>query len=173
MKHPVLSIVALLVLVGVTDVAAQQGTPETPATTEAPETRTVAGRVVESTGTYLTIRTAAGEQIAFAVDDMTKLPASLPPDGMVTIEYQVLSDGTSRTIIVTPTNESPAGPDAESNLASPETAPPAEQVSDPGIAKETSLPPTSSVVPAVGLAGLLFLAIGLIVRARRHHRASA
>jgi len=169
MKHLGVYIIAILVFMGAAAAWSQSDTPETPAESSLPDTRSVTGRVVESTGTYLTIRTSNGEQIAFAVDGQSKLPPSLPPNRMVTVQYQVLSDGTSRTIVVTPASESPSSAASAATPTTRETTP-VEAADEPGMSETSSLPQTASLVPAIGLAGLLFLAVGLVVSSRRRQR---
>lgn len=172
MKHLGVYIIAILVLMSAVAAWSQSDTPETPAKSSLPDTRSVTGRVVESTDTYLTIRTASGEQIAFAVDGQSKLPPGLLANRMVTVQYQVLSDGTSRTIVVTPASE-PTGSAASAATPTTREAAPVEAADEREMVETSSLPQTASIVPAIGLAGLLFLAFGLVVSSRRRHRPNA
>jgi hypothetical protein len=120
----------------------------------------VSGEVVSSTATELVIKTDAGEPMTFALDPETSPKANFSAGERVTVQYHSLSGGTvfqAVTVDVEPAAQAEA-------VARDEPAGGEDMTST-----SPRLPQTASVLPLIGLLGLLSFggAIGVRVAVAR------
>ena len=142
-----------------------------PATADAPLV-TITGTVVSVTDEVLVLRTDRGN-LTFDLDKSTEMPAGIAVGNQITVSYD--SDDKpedkmdARKIVMTPASSTVAPATPAPTTPAPTTSAPeaAPQASAPAYEGETGeLPATASPLPLFGVAGLLALAGGLLLRKR-------
>lgn len=111
-----------------------------------PMTETASGRVTMSGGTTLTIVTDTGTQMSFSVASSSEVPGGLKPDDMVHVVYERQADGSLRVVNVMPVS------------AGKETSYPSD------VSEEGTLPQTGSMLPILGVLGIVAVFAGLVMR---------
>jgi hypothetical protein len=143
--------------------------PKDPATTTALAAAStdisVSGKVVSSTSTELVINTDAGRPMTFQLDPKTHPAASFTVGERVTVQYHSLSGGTvyqAASIALDPQAKVAARYD---DPAEPANTEPRDYEAD--TSTRSRLPATASVLPMIGLLGLLAVSGALVVRMAR------
>jgi hypothetical protein len=118
----------------------------------------VSGKVVSSTSTELVIHTDAGRPMTFQLDPKTHPAASFTVGERVTVQYHSLSGGTvyQAASIALARYDDPA---------EPANTEPRDYEAD--TSTRSRLPATASVLPMIGLLGLLAVSGALVVRMAR------
>jgi hypothetical protein len=162
-RYTAILMAGALVLAFAAPVAAQYDTQTPQATPSTEMPHTVMGTVVSVSATSLVIRTEGGDQMIFARDSESTIPATVGAGSAVRVEYHTPAPGTfhvSNVMI-----DASASGLKESSPSSQSTDPYGTQT---GNGSDT-MPKTASPYPVLAFVGLLMFAGGVTIRALIRH----
>jgi LPXTG-motif cell wall-anchored protein len=168
----------------------QQGTSAQQGSSTSQEgTQTITGTVVSSSGSWLVVRGDNGSERTFAVSSQSSLPSGLAAGSRVTVRYQTLGDGRyqAQTVAMESGSGSTTGTSSIAPSSTAGTSISAATGSTTGTASGTtaddaatrsgrtadgaeSLPATAGETPALALAGLVGVVLGLLLLALSRRR---